>query len=239
MSRWPLALVPVALVGFALTGCQSTQDKARALEELAEEHAPKPLVIGKESRDIKVLDTTLLSDENGDAVVVTLKNEGKQTLINAPILVDLRAGKKSVYTNDVPGLEVALNHVPLIKPGETVDWVNDQVDPISKPDDVKVTVGDPETPAPGELPDVEVSDAQTESTSLGPKAVGRVTNKSQIDQLQLVLFAVARSGDRVVAAGRGGVKKLKAGSPRPFSIFFIGDPAGADLTVTAPPTTFK
>jgi hypothetical protein len=229
----------VVLAGFALTGCQSTQDKAKALEELAAEHAPKPLVIGKENKDVEVLDTTLLSDQNGDAVVVTLKNEGEQPEVNVPILVDLRAGKKSLYANDVPGLETALNHVPLIKPGETLDWVNDQLSPVSKPDDVKVKLGEPETPAPAQLPEVEIGDAKIEDTSLGPKVEGRVTNKSQIDQLQLVVFAVARSGDRIVAAGRGGIKKLKAGSTRPFSSFFIGDPAGGDLTVTTAPTTFK
>ena len=239
MSRWPLALVSAILVVLLVTGCETTQDKARKLAEQAKENAPKPLVITKRDKDVKVLDTTLLSDQNGNAIVVTLKNEGKQTLLNTPILIDLHAGKKSVYKNSTAGLETALNHVPLMRPGETVDWVNDQLTPSTKPTSAKVAVGVPTDSAPKQIPPVEVGSSHLQSTSLGPKETGRVTNKSQLDQLKLVLFAVARSGGKVVAAGRGGVKKLKANSARPFTIFFIGNPTGADVTVTAPPTVFK
>jgi hypothetical protein len=227
------------VAGFLLAGCQTSQDKAREIAARAAANAPKPLVITKPNKDVKVVDTTLLSDENGDAIVVTLKNEGKQTLVNTPILLNLHAGKKSVYTNGEPGLETALNHVPVMEPGQTVDWVNDQLNPTTKPDSAKVTVGIPDTPAPPKIPEVSTSPPRMQNSSLGPKVSGTVTNKSQIDQLKLVLFAVARSGGRVVAAGRGGVKKLKAGDGHAYSLFFIGDPTGGDVTVTAPPTTFK
>ncbi len=44
---------------------------------------------------------------------------------------------------------------------------------------------------------------------------------------RLLLFAVARQGDKVVAAGRGAVEHLKAGGrPLPYNVFFIGDPEG-------------
>ena len=239
MRRWSLALVLAVVAGSLLAGCQTTQDKARDLAARAQANAPKPLVITKPNRDVRVVDTTLLSDQNGDAIVVTLKNEGKDTLINVPIVVDLHTGKKSVYRNDEAGLEPALNHVSAIGPGETVDWVNDQVNPISKPDSAKVKVGLPDAPAPSKLPEIAVSPPRLQNSSLGPKAAGTVTNQSQVDQLKLVLFAVARSGGRVVAAGRGGVKKLKAGDGHAYSLFFIGDPSGGDVTVTAPPTTFQ
>jgi hypothetical protein len=239
LSRWPLAVVLAILAGSVLAGCQTSQDKAREIAARAQANAPKPLVITKENKDLKILDTTLLSDENGDAIVVTVKNEGKETLVNSPILVDLRAGKKSVYTNGEPGLEAALNHIPLIKPGETVDWVNDQLTPNGKPDSAKVKIGVPEVPAPKQVPEITVSPPRLQNSSLGQKVSGTVTNKSQIDQLKLVLFAVARSGGKVVAAGRGGVKKLKAGDGHAYSLFFIGNPSGGDVTVTAPPTTFK
>ena len=54
---------------------------------------------------------------------------------------------------------------------------------------------------------------------------------------RLLLYAVAREGDRVVAAGRGAIEQLKAEpKPLPYNIYFIGDPRGADVTVTAFPT---
>jgi hypothetical protein len=55
-----------------------------------------------------------------------------------------------------------------------------------------------------------------------------------------VLFVVARRGGRVVAAGRGQIKALKVGArPAPYVSFFIGDPAGADISVEAPPTVLQ
>jgi hypothetical protein len=51
---------------------------------------------------------------------------------------------------------------------------------------------------------------------------------------------VARQGGRIVAAGRGQIKALKVeAKPAPYVIYFIGDPAGADVTIQAPPTVLQ
>ena len=73
----------------------------------------------------------------------------------------------------------------------------------------------------------------------GISAVGRVTNRSSILQRKLVLYCVARRGARIVAAGRGGIDRLKPGKSARYTIFFIGNPKGARLTVAAPPTTLR
>ncbi len=40
-----------------------------------------------------------------------------------------------------------------------------------------------------------------------------------------------------MAAGRGQIKALKADAkPANYTIFFIGNPEGADVTIQAPPT---
>jgi hypothetical protein len=51
------------------------------------------------------------------------------------------------------------------------------------------------------------------------------------------VFIVARRGERVVAAGRSIVPRLKAGASVSFTAFLIGDPRDARLTAAAPPTT--
>ena len=231
------------LAGLTLTACQSTQDKAKEIQAenaklLASEHG---ISVSKPNKDVKVLGTTLLHDQYGDAIVVELRNESNRTLLNMPILIDLRDAKgKSVYRNDLPGLDAALTHVPLIGPGETFDWVNDQLSPSGTPKSAKVTVGSADGTAPKELPEIEVGPAHVENNPSGVLARGKVTNKSQIDQLKLVLYAVARSGGKVVAAGRGQFKNLKAGgNPGDYNIFFIGDPRGAEVTVTAPPSVLQ
>jgi hypothetical protein len=240
LSRWrPIALASVVLAGVTLTACSSSQDKAREIRENAVASAPKPLVIPKPNKDVKVTDTTLLHDQNGDAVVVEVKNESNQTLVNVPILVDIRDAKgNTVYKNDTAGLDFALNHIAVIKPGETFDWVNDQVTGQGK--NVKVTVGQPDGKAPASLPELAVSPPKAGSDFSGPKVSGTVTDKSKIDQDHLILFAVARQGGRIVAAGRGQIKALKIGAkPAPYVIYFIGNPVGADVTIQTPPTVLQ
>jgi hypothetical protein len=241
LSRWNLsALALVVAVGLGLTACTSSQDKARAIREHAQAVAPKPLVIAKPSRDVKVGDTTLLHDQNGDAIVVPVTNETGRTLVSVPILVDIRDAKgATVYKNETAGIDYALNHIALIKPHETFYWVNDQLTGEGKT--AKVRVGDPEEkPPPGALPQYTVSDPRFGNDFSGVKVSGTVKTDSKLDQSHLILFAVARQGNRIVAAGRGQIKKLKhEAKPSPYVIYFIGDPTGSDVTIQTPPTTFE
>ena len=244
MSRWrAIALGVAVLAGAIVTGCQSTQDKAKVIQAqnanaLAAEHG---ISVTKPNPDVKVVGTTLLHDQYGDAIVVELRNESSQPQVNLPILVDVKDAKgKSVYRNDLPGLDPSLTHVPVLEPGETFDWVNDQLSPTGTPKSAKVTVGASKDKAPAKLPEIEVGNASLEDNPSGILARGNVTNKSQIDQLKLVVYAVARSGGKVVAAGRGQFKNLKAGgAPGHYNIFFIGDPRGGDVSVTAPPSVLQ
>jgi hypothetical protein len=241
LSRWRLsALAAAVLAALTLAACQSSQDKAREIRAQAIASAPKPLTIPKPNKDVKVGQTALIHDQNGDAIVVELTNESNQALVNVPVLVDVRDSKgKSVYENSEAGLDFALNHVALIKPHETFYWVNDQVTAPGKT--VKVKVGEPEgKPPQGPLPGFAVSQPRFGNDFSGVKVSGTVTDESKLDQSHLILFAVARQGGRIVAAGRGQIKALKHGSkPAPYVIYFIGDPTGADVEIQAPPTVLQ
>ena len=239
MRRWRLTTLALAvLAGLGLTACQSSQDLAREIRARAQASAPRPLVIPKPNKDIKVGDVTLLHDQNGDAIVVPLTNDSNQTMVSVPILIDVKDRKRTVYRNDTAGLDYALNHVALIKPHETFYWVNDQ---IAQGKTAKVIVGQPEgKPPKGPLPPFTVSDPRFGHDFSGVKVTGTVRDESKTDQDHLILFAVARQGGRIVAAGRGQIKKLKhAAKPAPYVIYFIGDPTGSDVTIQAPPTVLK
>ena len=64
-----------------------------------------------------------------------------------------------------------------------------------------------------------------------------VVNRTGEDQNRFLLYAVARQGGEVVAAGRGAIEHLKPETKKvPYNIYFIGDPEGADLSLYEYPT---
>jgi hypothetical protein len=238
------AVVPVslALAGVALvsTGCESTQDKsAKISAELGPVKQEKGLKISKQSRDVELVSSTLLSDQNGSAVVVRLRNRSNENLVGVPIAIDVLDAKgKSVYRNDIPGIEPALAAVPFIPAGSEVEWVHDQILATGKPARVEVKVGEGGEPFKGEQPQVSVSEPKLEGDPYsGVLAGGNVENQSGEDLERLLLYAVATRGGAVVAAGRGAIEPFKAKpKPIPYNIYFIGDPKGAEVKVTQFPS---
>lgn len=232
----------VALVAGLLSACESTQDKSRKLQakggSLA---AEKGVSVAKRSKDVKVLSTDVLQDANGTAAVVRLRNVSKHALWQLPVVIDVRGARhKSLFRNDQPGLEPTLAHIPLLRPGETFTWVNDQVAATGKPRSVVAKVGSGERVGDSNTPRIVLSGARLQDDPVsGVSAVGFAANRSKIDQRKLVIFAVARRGGRVVAAGRAQIARLKPGKRAKFHAFFIGNPRGAQLELSAPPSVIR
>jgi hypothetical protein len=242
LSASSLAAAGLAVLAVTgLTACQSTQDRSAELERKSATTllSDSGLRIEKESIDVRVTSTTLLTDASGSAVVVSLHNSSDRDLIDVPILIDVRDAKgKSVYRNDIPGIEPALAAVPYIPAAGQAQWVNDQVLASAKPKSVKVKVGAGSDSYSGPLPDIQVSVPKLEGDPVsGLEATGTVVNRSGKEQARLLLYAIGRKGGEVVAAGRGAIDHMKAGGkPQHYDVFFIGDPTGADLEVTQFPT---
>jgi hypothetical protein len=231
----------LVLAVVVLTGCQSTQDKSAQLEEEGGTKllAAESVTIDKESTDVKVTSKTLLTDRYGSAVVVGLHNSSGKNLVNVPILIEVLDAKgKSVYKNDIPGIEPALAAVPYIPAGGDAEWVNDQVLASGKPKSVKVKVGASTDSYSGEVPEVAVSEPTIEGDPVsGLEVTGTVVNRTGTEQERLLLYAIGRKGGEVVAAGRGAIEHMKATTkPLHYDIFFIGNPTGTDIEVTQFPT---
>jgi hypothetical protein len=241
MSLQPLAVLALSALSVALlAACQSTQDRSAELEAQSSTTllAEKGLTIEKESKDVKVTSTAVLSGDEGNAVVVDLHNDSAKNLTGVPILIEVKSTNgKPFYKNDIPGIEPALAAVPYIPAHGDAEWVNDQVLGVGKPASVKVKVGESDSSYSGPMPDVDVSEPSLEGDPVsGISAVGTVVNKTGEDQGRLLLYAVARRGDRVVAAGRGAIEHLKPETKKlKYQIFFIGDPKGAQLTLSSYP----
>ncbi len=225
-----------------VAGCESTQDKSAKLERQGgEAFKERGLSVKRASKAVKVLSKAVLSDENGAAAVAQLKNVSKRTLVRVPVAIDVLGNKrKSLFKNDDPGLEPSLVGVSVLRPGEEIFWVHDQVFTTAKPRRVAVKPGRDAGDAPRELPEIEVTPAKlvVDSTS-GVAAEGKVSNRSDLLQKKLVIFGVARKAGRVVAAGRSQVERLRPGKSATYQIFFIGNPRGAQIELAAPPTALE
>ena len=241
--RLRYSAVLLLLAPLALSACESTQSESARLEaEGANLVKTKTIDVGAANRKIEVLDKTVITDQYGSVVVVQLENKSDQGLADAPIAINVKdKSGKSVYRNNSAGVETGLIQVPVIKPKDEFYWVNDQVLATGVPASVDVKVGEAPKQLPDELPQIDVSEPRIKvDPTSGIEATGTASNKSDIEQTDLVLYAIASKNGKVVAAGRGLIPKLKVGGkPETYHIFFIGNPAGAEVTVIAPPVTLE
>lgn len=237
------AACATALLG-GLAGCASTREKAAKVAAGGDAaFRAEGLDVGRANRDVAVVETAVVSDANGTAVVAVLRNRGGAALADVPLAIEVLDGRRRVLArNDEAGLERGLTHAALLPRGETVIWVNDQVllTGAGRPGRVKVTPGRArEAPPSAAAIELAVADHRLEGDpASGVNAAGHVLNRSAVTQRDLVVVCVARRGGRVVAAGRGIVPLVKAGRRARFQVYFIGDPSGAELTFDIRPSTF-
>jgi hypothetical protein len=237
------ALLLVAAAAVALSACQTTQElsaqRARSAKKLV---AEKGLTIGKANPLVAVRTTAVLQDANGIAAVVELRNKGRAAQARLPVAISVTDAKgKALYRNDLAGLEDSLVSMPLLERGQDAFWVDNQITATGKPAKVRATVGMAKGKAPAKVPSLEVSGVRLTSDSGSVIAKGTIANESTVAQKRVTIFCVARRGSRVVAAGRAIVDRIPpaGGKPTPFTVFFIGNPKGAKLSFSAPPTVLE
>lgn len=228
-------------VALVASGCESTQHKSARLErQAAKVKNATGLKVTKRSRDVRVGRTAVLSDANGSAAVVELRNSSRRALAGVPVaisIVDRR--RRLLYANDAPGLDTSLVRAPVVRAHGRLLWVNDQVTNATGRARVRARVGANAEQAPSSLPKIAIRDAKLTTDVSGAAAVGRVVNTSRVQQVRLVVFGVVRRGGRIVAAGRAIVPKLAPGKDAKFDLFFIGNPGGGKLSLAAPPSVIR
>ncbi|MEX0620474.1 MAG: hypothetical protein WD181_02740 [Solirubrobacterales bacterium] len=243
MAVGPSTVATLILSLGLLNGCESTQEKSAKLEAQGSEVAKvEKIKIGATNQSIDLVETTLLTDQYGSAVVLRLKNSSPDTQVEVPVGLVVKNGQgKALYRNDIQGLEDGLIRIPIIEGNSESWWVHDQVLVAQIPKKAEVTLGKPETRAPAGIPKIVASPPVLETDPVsGVNVTGKVTNRSNVEQIDLLLYAVATKGGNVVAAGRGLIPKLKTdGKPEFYRIYFIGDPKNADIEVIAMPSNFE
>jgi hypothetical protein len=231
----------VAALLLPLAGCTTTQERSAELAKSAEKAAKaKQFSVGKTNRAIRAASVTTLKGPDANAVVVKVVNRSGRPQVVVPIGVDLYDAKgTSFFTNRVDGLDAPLNNLPLA-PAGTSWWVNNQL-PTTTAARTRVRIGTSRTAVPAKLPEIKVSAVQLADDDGVKVARGKVENLSSVEQLRLTIFGVATKDGKVVAAGRSVIEKLgpKGTKRQRFNIYFNGDPTGAKLEISAPPSTLK
>jgi hypothetical protein len=229
------------LAALALAGCETTAETSARLERAAKRATvvQSGLLITHPSADVKVLETAVLRGSEGAAALVVLHNLSSRAQRHVPIAITVKnASGRTLFQNNAPGLEPALVSVASLPAHGEVAWVDDQLPATGTPSAASAVLGQAPTPA-GALPQIDVRGAHLiEDPSRGIGTSAKVSNRSRVTQRSLVVFALARRGGRIVAAGRALVPELAARSSTQFQIFFVGDPRGAQLHFSAPATTF-
>jgi hypothetical protein len=232
----------LALAALALTGCETTAEKSARLEHEAKRVvvAQKGLTITRESTQVKVMSASVIRGSEGAAAVVAVRNRSSRAFEDVPIALTVKNARgQTLYQNNGPGLEAALVSIPSLAPHETLVWVDDQVPPNGEPALVSARVGD-SPPTSARVPSIGISGLHvSEDPSNGPVGSGTASNRSAVLQRSLVVFGTARKGGRIVAAGRTVLPELPANGSMPFQVFFVGDPRGARLQMSAPATTLR
>jgi hypothetical protein len=235
----PALAVPAVLAALLAAGCESTQDRSRRLAEGGgDAFRERGLRVGRANPDVRVVDRDVVSDSNGTAVAVVLANRGRAHA-RVPVAIDVvdRRGR-SLFRNDAAGLDPSLTGVGLVARGDRVIWVHDEVTAAERPARVRARVGVGRERAPRRLPRLRAERVRLREETLGTAAVGFVRNASRVDQRDVAVYGVVRRGDRVVAAGRAQIRRVRAGRRARFRMYFIGDPRRGRLVLSVPPTSF-
>jgi hypothetical protein len=229
----------LVLVALTLTGCETTAEKSAKLEKEALRHAKpastKGIEIAKANRFVKVLSATLVMSSEGGAAVVTLRNTSAKAQAHLPLIITASSSSGAkLYTNDAPGQSPSLTSVPLVPAHGETTWVDDQAQGVNGSAKLSAEVGEGSA-VHGSPPVVVVLNHRLESEPGGGTTVaGSVANRSQVEQKELVVFAVARRAGKITAAGRAVLESVPAGTTSRFQIFLIGNATGASIEVTAP-----
>jgi hypothetical protein len=186
---------------------------------------------------VQTLGTEVVHGHEGNAVIVRLRDTASKPILSAPIeIAVLDAKGKTIYQNNAPGEDQSLTKVSL-QPGAEGIWIDDQVHTEAVPASATAKVGEGAHPV-GPAPKLTVEGLHISGEGSEASAEGSVKNRSSATQENLVVFVLARKGGKVVAAGRAVLPEVMPGASDSFQIYFVGDPSGAKLEASAPPTTF-
>ena len=232
------AALPLLLAGLlALTGCESTFDKAERAREAAGTIEQVTSADITQAAGITAEAEGVIASSDGftAAVVVKITTQPGAALLWPQIQIDvLDASGQVIGTNNIPGALPTLIHVPSAPAGATSMYVNDQILISGVPASAKVVIDG--QPYAGELPKPLEATAPTivDDPSLGKAWTTTVTNTTGVRQEEVIVQVAVRKNGKVVGAGTALIQGgLDPGAKADVTGYFIGS-ADGDLEITVP-----
>jgi len=239
MRRRGAAFAAAATLLLSVAGCETTEEQSAKIgRELGKQSAiAGHTSLGSASRAVRVKSKVLISSGGSAAVALELTNTSAQAQVSFPILIDVAdAAGKGVYENNTKGIDPSLQQLALLAPHATVWWVDNEV-LATAPKTVSARVGASKAAAPTSIPQITTSKASASASFPGPHVSATVSNRSQLTQSQLAVYAVILKGSQAVGAGRAVIASLGPGASTRVLIPVIGAIDGSTIALTSAPTT--
>ena len=225
------------VMAVTLSACESTQQESEKIgrEGGQSSAASASLKLGAINRGVRVSDVTLLSASGRKAVAARITSTSARTQSEIPLLVTVTgSGGKLLYTNATGEQEDSLQHVALLRPGQSIWWVDDQVLASQTATGVRIKAGTGRAAPPAALPALATTGVHSGSEGGIAQVSGNVVNRSSTPVAKVPVFVVSLRGGRVLAAGRAVISGLAGhpGASAPFQAFLVGSP-GSSIQVSA------
>lgn len=224
-----------------LSGCVSTQRKNARAQLVAQRTlgGAAPLRVQRRDRRVRVTGVALVRGRHGGALVVALRNAGPRTVTDVPLAVGVvAAGGRRVQLNGGRELDWFRTHVPAIAAGERTLWmfaIGGRI-PAGRPYAVAGAAGRAVAArVVGLLPRI----AARATAAGGGGAQVTLVNRSDVPQYDVQVYALARAGGRIVAAGVAALRHLGSGARATVRVTLAGDPGRHAVRAHARPTIFE
>jgi hypothetical protein len=234
------ALAGCGVLALAASGCESTEEQSAQIARQGAKLATssETVAAGATNTTVAVSHVTLLQSAGRGAVAMQLSSSASAAQSDLPVLVNVvGAASKTLYSNDVSGLESTLQRMPLLRAHQSAWWVDDQVLTAQPGGRVQVHVGvgagHGHSLASGSLPDISTTEVHVGTQSGLSVVDGNLVNHAKASASKVPVFAVALRGGAVTAAGRALIATLPPGTT-PFQIFLVGNPAGSTIQISVP-----
>jgi hypothetical protein len=238
MSRGGAALAAAA-IAIALAGCESTeQQSAEIAKRLGHQTANATVTqIKGADADVRVDEAQLVHGSGATAAALELTNTSGRAQADIPILITVKdAAGATVYSNNTVGESSPSGELALLPAHATVWWVDGSVIASGgTPASVTAQIGKPTAPGPAQPSLLSVSKLSSGSNFVGPYIGGSATNGSATTLTDVTVYAVALSGDKVVAAGQSLLPTLAAHASSAFQVTVVGTTKGASPAATVTP----